>query len=735
MTPKHTRASTPSSIPAISRDSNKAGQEPLVPSMYPNSGRLAAKLNIISELFHQKPANLTDLPSLDYARSSAYDDFWSLRSQTLRLWWMEISACFIAFISVAAMVATLIPHQHKPLPEWPYQLSVNTLISVYMTILKGTVVTVVAEGIGQMKWSWFRTSRPLHDLEIYDAATRGPLGALDLLWNLRLRAPLSSLGALIAVLILAIDPFAQQVVRYYDCAVPVHGLRGYISKSNTFMQRGKNWKDETHYGTATDWIEPEFQAAIKSGIFAPGSDANFACGTGNCSFADDYSTVGFCSSCQDVTEDLQFHQTTPPFSYDAYNQPVHDANYNYTHEYYEELVQYGLLSKNISITTSLPSSHSVVVRPGNYFNLTAMKVIHEQSSQNALKRDFGKNVATTHVDIIVAKQYRPFDPTTGQPPRGCAGTYDGNWLCNGFGAARCYLYPCVQTYTAEVEVGKLNETRTTDQVGRDSYKAGDPWPSPISNAGPSGFPNAGLFDTRCGSAEALELLRKAGYSTVEGNRWLALRDATPAITHLLGSDCGYWVEKTFIDGIWQTYLNDFFRGSVTGTPRTYDVVQYLEGSEVLKTMYNYGNISFDRVDSIFRNVSDSMTRYIRGAGFNPAVEGVALRDQTCLSVRWGWIAFPTALMLFTLIFFIGVLIQNRPGTHKVPLWKSSPLPLLLNNEDHRVSKAGQASTLEDFERRARKIQIYLSREADLIEIVDEEAETIEKTRNEDRATT
>jgi len=47
-----------------------------------------------------------------------------------------------------AIIITLRPHQDKPLPQWPYNISVNSLISIYVVILKGAVLLVTAEGLG-----------------------------------------------------------------------------------------------------------------------------------------------------------------------------------------------------------------------------------------------------------------------------------------------------------------------------------------------------------------------------------------------------------------------------------------------------------------------------------------------------------------------------------------------------------------------------------------------------------
>ena len=84
-------------------------------------------------------------------------------------------------------------------------------------------------------------------------------------------------------------------------------------------------------------------------------------------------------------------------------------------------------------------------------------------------------------------------------------------------------------------------------------------------------------------------------------------------------------------------------------------IEVLRGPQILQTIYNYGDVSFNRVNSTFQNISDSITSFFRQNSFskysNPA-KGVVIHDQTCLSVRWAWLAFPSILVLLTLIFFI-----------------------------------------------------------------------------------
>ena len=64
----------------------------------------------------------------------------------LQVWWVESLCCIVVFGALLAIWGTLYPFQGKPLPDWPYGLSINTLIAIYVTILKVAMIFVVTEG-------------------------------------------------------------------------------------------------------------------------------------------------------------------------------------------------------------------------------------------------------------------------------------------------------------------------------------------------------------------------------------------------------------------------------------------------------------------------------------------------------------------------------------------------------------------------------------------------------------
>ena len=127
----------------------------------------------------------------------------------LRDWWLEIACCVVFTGALMAIVGAILPYQDQPLPQWPYNISINTLISILIAISKAAMLLVTAEGLSQLKWTWFQRKRPLQDMARYDMASRGPWGSWRLLLSLRGRDLVASVGAFVTVASIAIDPFAQ----------------------------------------------------------------------------------------------------------------------------------------------------------------------------------------------------------------------------------------------------------------------------------------------------------------------------------------------------------------------------------------------------------------------------------------------------------------------------------------------------------------------------------------------
>ena len=61
------------------------------------------------------------------------------------------------------------------------------ILAISSAIMRATMLLPVATAIGQLRWSWFRSSRRLIDIECFDEASRGIIGSAKLMLHVRFR--------------------------------------------------------------------------------------------------------------------------------------------------------------------------------------------------------------------------------------------------------------------------------------------------------------------------------------------------------------------------------------------------------------------------------------------------------------------------------------------------------------------------------------------------------------------
>jgi hypothetical protein len=123
-------------------------------------------------------------------------------------WFFEITAWVISALCLCAIVTTYAIVKERPLAELGSILVITNILGKVTT---AALIIPTTEALGQLKWNWFNRSNAIWDFEIFDKATRGPWGAVMLLYRTKGRS-LASLGAIIILLLLAIDSFLQQTI-------------------------------------------------------------------------------------------------------------------------------------------------------------------------------------------------------------------------------------------------------------------------------------------------------------------------------------------------------------------------------------------------------------------------------------------------------------------------------------------------------------------------------------------
>jgi hypothetical protein len=571
--------------------------------------------------------------------------------QTQRSKTLEILCSLFSFGVLGAMIGTIYPYQRKPRPQWPSSISINALLSIYATVFKTALISVVGSCISQNQWICSAVERPLYDLVRYNKAGQESLEALRWLWWNKLRQPVASLGAFIFVVAVAIDPFVQQLVQYVDCSVNLTRdpeLAG-IPRTSFFNPT------MFHQGAGNnDAPSSEEESAVLSGIFSPPTDVNFNCLTGNCTFPIEYGTVGYCSYCEDVSSNLKFSE---------------DCN----------------SQGGCNITSSLPSGLSLssdISSSGKYGFL-------KMAGTDGIGIDAGP------FEVIVGQTrytQKSADPTTGDPILGCDDSAtNSTWRCRGYGAASCSFSPCVRTYKASIEAGRLNESITDHSDPRLHWGFSN---NTIVNSRGKSFLR-GLIDTQCISSEEKSNLISLGYTIDAQSRWLPYNITSdsnfnvskpvpldaPFPQSLLAHKCLYIINHSFTVGFVKYFLNSLLSGTVSGQETGIMVVNF-DGPQVPLHIYNFSHNDFGTIDSIFNNAATTFTAHIRENGediHSEPATGVASRYATCVQINWAWISLPAALAGLTLVLLALSIEATR--RHQAPIWKSSPLAFIFHGPD------------------------------------------------------
>lgn len=126
-------------------------------------------------------------------------------------WWIEIITMCISFACMGTLVFLLAHFQNRLSSEWSFFISFKATVAIVITAAKATLLAAVSVCLSQEKWMRFRNkSHRLLDMAIIDTASRGPLGSLRMLFQVSWG--FASLSAMVVILSLLTDTFAQQVV-------------------------------------------------------------------------------------------------------------------------------------------------------------------------------------------------------------------------------------------------------------------------------------------------------------------------------------------------------------------------------------------------------------------------------------------------------------------------------------------------------------------------------------------
>lgn len=142
-------------------------------------------------------------------------------------------------VLTGVLVALLVRFDKTPILDWN-GISLNVVVTLIATILKGLIALTMSDCLGQAKWIWIsRQQRSLSDFAIIDQGSRGPLGSLKMLWQPVARSFIS-FGAILVILSVFMDSFVQLAVGKTNAVVYKNDSSAQISYARRYSKGAFN---------------------------------------------------------------------------------------------------------------------------------------------------------------------------------------------------------------------------------------------------------------------------------------------------------------------------------------------------------------------------------------------------------------------------------------------------------------------------------------------------------------
>ncbi|KAK5724003.1 hypothetical protein LTR17_013752 [Elasticomyces elasticus] len=153
-----------------------------------------------------------------------------------------------------------------------------------------------------------------------------------------------------------------------------------------------------------------------------------------------------------------------------------------------------------------------------------------------------------------------------------------------------------------------------------------------------------------------------------------LFNSTSSIMTMNVSDTTFTLDYEAVNAF-AFYLPTLFSGTVVQSNSASPQPQW--PSDMTQAIFQHLNATPHSLDSMFRNIAQSMTLAVRTqVGANTVVKGQYFTQETYIHVVWAWISLPAAVGLAVLVFLLGVVVKTR----RVGLepWKESSLATLFH---------------------------------------------------------
>lgn len=576
---------------------------------------------------------------------------------SISLWMGEMTSLFISIGLLVAMIVVLSEANNQPEQNWNLPLKLSTLVNTLSTVYRALLTYVAAEIVNQEKWIWLWTTsplyRPLRHIQYFEAGSRGLLGAFKLMPLVAKRSPASLLALIVIVTSLAVGPFAQQSISTDYRATEV----GIASLPVTYTLG--SGPGDFYFRTliSGDFITWSLTAKVRSALFSalanPSSNDSIIpvdCPTGNCEFRRwgwqgglesendvTHASIGMCRRCHDVSSLLSMNSST----------------YRYS------------LPNGMEITTSDFST---------WLNIKSDRNVTWAESVIPLEMAAQMRWSFTNTTVLTV------GPGAGQEANDSA-IYPSTPV-----AVTCSLYPCLRTYSASIQDGRLVEHELQSHplypdlgnyTGTDvESKLFGP-----SLALSSSETELAAIQSPCRIDDSI--VTTENMSTAVGAEPVRILDPNNAPeypTTMAPKECTFRIKIFSYLILSDVYGEQFLNGNCTWDLRQGYEVECPE-SWWLSSFWENKTASVQSVEDRFSAIADATTNQFRlgvgrEANSTNKVYGTAMKQVAYTVFDWQWFLLPVLLLLID-AFLLGWMLYRsiRYRNEEMP-WKGNLLPLL-----------------------------------------------------------
>ncbi|KAF0321768.1 hypothetical protein GQ607_010902 [Colletotrichum asianum] len=605
----------------------------------------------------------------------------------LKEWFLESLALLFSISSFMAIVILLSTHNGQVQPDFVDQISINALVAIFSTVLRASVLFIVTEAIGELKWQWMESPRSLRDMEYFTNAGTGPWGSLKFLF-FSWKPTWTVAGAFVVIASAAIGPFSQQASATYPCSSTVKG-----SAEIRFAK------------TMSAVISSEMRGAAIGSLLNGGIDSSsvtanlFKCPAESCTFEDDdgitHTSVGICSSCTEASaslNDVVQSNNTDSLDDDSSDGrgPAWPSGLN---ESYAFKMTTAFKSASESRGVAKLARQDVAIESLHNENMTvSIRALTLSSSMKGVQR------------------YRTAET---EQPLGILGI-------------DCKLFPCIKRYNGQVANGTFNETVISQT----------PMPLVSSSTSSSKKNSPGndrefmqfiepcfIYGEAYNFSTISNVTKSKMYNATNMTQWNSTSKKVPF--RCLGI-FGYSTYSSI-----QSFVDEKITGSCSvssiGNPPSLAAVDCGD-KWWLDSMFSGGEASFDSVADAIDGMATSITNVIRINGLDwdgrtgAHITGLSSKPAVCVQVYWAWLLYPGVILILTTMLFIRTGLQSNLVGRRRPVWKSNILPLVFYNvkEEKRCSDDGDAQhdatvpllTLEELGAVANQTVVWFDNDAD-----------------------